>query len=149
MFPKNFSYGNKEYLNIVIELLQPEVPPDINELIFTLNAQEKNYTDLQFGRITIGGRDHAWVCYVMNGKGWLKKYMIVLNGYGYALTASCPIDHRSPMVEESWDSITASFRLLYPIDKSVTALNNSPQARRLIETTREQLMMQLIKRKRQ
>lgn len=146
---EEFSLDNKEYLNIVVEQMQPEFPPDINELMFALQAQEMNYTDLQFGRITIGGRDHAWVCYVMTGKGWLKKYMIVLNGYGYALTASCPLEHRSPVVEKTWDGIAASFRLLRPIDNSGTTLNTSPQARRSIELLREKLKTQLEERKHQ
>ena len=106
-----------------------------------------NYADLKFGRITVGGRDHAWVCYIMNGKGWLKKYMIVLNGHGYALTASCLIGHRSPTVEEKWDSIAASVRLLTPIDNSLIAFNNSPQVRHSIELLREQLKTQLEARK--
>lgn len=146
---EEFSHGNKEHLNIVVELMQPEIPPDINELIFTLRAQEMNYADLQFGRITVGGRVHASVCYVMNRKGWLKKYLIVLNGYGYALTASCPLEHRSPIMEVNWDRIVASFRLLKPIDDSVIAFNNSPQARRSVELLREQLKMELEGRKRQ
>ena len=146
---EEFSYGTKEFLNIVVEPMRPEIPPDINELIFTLRTQDMKYTDVEFGRITIGGRVHAWVCYVMNLKGWLKKYLIVLNGYGYALTASCPIEHRSPMVEKTWDSIATSLRLLNPIDNSVAALNNSPQVRRTIELLRENLKMQLEERKRQ
>lgn len=146
---EEFSNGNKEYLNIVVELMQPEIPPDINELIFTLRAQEMNYTDLQFGRITVGGRVHATVSYVMNRKGWLKKYLIVLNGYGYALTASCPLEHIKPMVEVNWNHIAASFRLLKPIDDSVITFNNSPQARRSVELLREQLKMELEGRKHQ
>lgn len=146
---EEFSHGNKEHLNIVVELMQPEIPPDINELIFTLRAQEMNYTDLQFGRITVGGRVHASVSYVMNRKGWLKKYLIVLNGYGYALTASCPLEHIKPMVEVNWNHIVASFRLLKPIDDSVIAFNNSPQARRSVELLREQLKMELERRKHQ
>jgi elongation factor Tu len=146
---EEFSYHNQEYLNIVVELMQPEIPPDINELIFTLRAQEMNYTEIQFGRIEVGGRTHAWVRYVMNRKGWLKKYMIVLNGYGYALTASCPMEHRSPTTEATWDCIAASFRLNKPVDISVVEFNNSPHALRSIELLREQLKTQLAERKRQ
>ena len=146
---EEFSDGEKERLNIVVELLQPEIPPDINELIFTLRAQEMNYTDVQFGRITVGGRVHACISYVMNKKGWLKKYLIVLNGYGYALTASCPLVDRNPKIEEIWDNIARSLRLLNPIDDSVIAINNSPQARRAIELMREQLKRQVGARTRQ
>lgn len=146
---EEFSCGGKEHLNIVVESMQPEIPPDINELMFTLQAQKMNYTDLQFGRITVEERVHAWVSYVMNQKGWLKKYLIVLNGYGYALTASCPIDHRSHTVEQTWDNTATSFRLLNPMDNSVAAFNNSPQARRSIELLREQLKMQIREQRRQ
>ena len=144
---EEFSGGAKEYLNIVVEPMEPEIPPDINELMFTLHAQDMKYTDVEFSRITICDRAHASVCYVMNRRGWLKKYLIVLNGYGYALTASCRIENRSPQVEETWDSIAASFQLLNHIDNSVIALNNSLQARRSIEMLREHLKMQLEKRK--
>ena len=46
---EEFSFGNNEFLNIVVERMQPEIPPDINELVFTLNALEMKYTDLKFG----------------------------------------------------------------------------------------------------
>ena len=106
-------YGNqqKEYINIVIEKMQPEIPPDIIEMIFHIEALDRNYTEIEFGRIHIAERDHTWATYVMNRRGWLKKYGIVLNGYGYALTASCPIEQRSQEVEGGWDRIAASFRL--------------------------------------
>lgn len=146
---EEFSDGDKARLNIVVELLQPEIPPDVNELIFTLRAQEMNYAEVQFGRIAVGGREHACVSYVMNQKGWLKKYLIVLNGYGYALTASCPLVARNPQVEETWDDIARSLRLLNPIDDSVIAINNSMQARRSIALMREQLQQQIKARTRQ
>ncbi len=146
---EEFSFDNKEFLNIVVERMQPEVPPDINELIFMLHAQEMNYTDLKFGRIAVSGRTHAWACYVMNQKGWLKKYMIILNGFGYALTASCPIEHKSSTVEETWDGIAASLRLLTPMDNSLIAFNNSPQVQHSIEMLRQELRRQLEARKRQ
>jgi len=140
---EEFSYNGTEYLNIVVEKMQPEIPPDINELMFTVQARRMKYTDVKFGRITIADHLHAYVSYIMGLKGFLKKYMIVLNGYGYALTASCEIDHRSLKVEETWDNIATSFRLLKPIDSSVVTFNNSPQARRLIELMRKELLEQL------
>lgn len=141
---EEFSNGAKERINIVVEPMRPEIPPDICELIFTINALKMRYTEVEFGRITIGGRDHACAFYVMNQKAWLKKYLIVLNGYGYALTASCPIEWRSPIVEETWDSTATSLRLLNPIDPSVIALNNSSQGRRTIEMLRETLQAELF-----
>jgi hypothetical protein len=145
---EEFSGVEKQYLNIVTEVIQPEIPPDVNELIFTLHAMKSNYTDVQFGRITVGGQVHTCVSYVMNQKGWLKKYLIVLNGFGYALTASVPLKQRNPEVEETWDNIARSLRLLNPIDHSVIAINNSLQARRLIESMREQLRQEIEERSR-
>lgn len=146
---EEFSDGDKAYLNIVVERMQPEIPPDINELIFTLRAQKLNYSDVQFGRITIGGAVHTCVSYVMNQKGWLKKYLVVLNGYGYALTASCPLVDRNPKVEETWDNIARSLRLLNPIDDSVITVNNSLQAHRSIALLREQLQQEVNAKTRQ
>jgi hypothetical protein len=140
---EEFSCGGKEHLNIVVEKMQPEIPPDINELMFTLQARKMKYTDVKFSRLTIVGKDHACVTYIMNLKGYLKKYLIVLNGYGYALTASCRIDYKNPETEDRWDSIAKSFRLLRPIDSVVVAINNSPKARRLIESLRKDLKKQV------
>lgn len=145
---EEFSYGNKEFLNIVVEPMQPEIPPDINELAFTLQAQQMNYTDLRFDKITVARRLHTYADYVMNGKGWLRKYMIVIDGHGYAFTASCPLAHRSPSVENTWNRIVASFRLLKPVDKSVIEFNDSPQVQKSIELLRQQLRMQVTERKR-
>jgi len=138
-----FTFDNKEFLNIVVEKMHPEIPPDISELVFKLTAKEMNYTDLKFGRIEIGGRNHAWVCYVMNQKGWLKKYMIVLNGFGYAITASCRLAYKSSAVEDTWDSIATSFRLLVPIDDSIIAFNNSPRVQHYLEMFRQKLLQEL------
>ena len=146
---EEFSFDRHEFLNIVVEQMRPEVPPDINQLVFTIFALKNKYTDLKFGRIIVGGREHAWVCYVMNGKGWLKKYMIVLNGYGFALTASCPVEHRSPSMEETWDRIATSLRLLKPIDQSIIDFNNSPQVKHSVEMLRQELIRQLEAQRRQ
>jgi hypothetical protein len=146
---EEFGNSNNERINIVVDQMRPEIPPDINKYIFLLHAQDMNYTEVQFGDITIQGRDHATACYVMNLKGWLKKYLIVLNGYGYAITASCPIGQRSSLVEETWDKIAESIRLLNPIDDSVILYNNSPEAHSSIEFLRSHLEMQLINRKHQ
>jgi hypothetical protein len=144
---EEFSNGSKEFINIVVEAMRPEIPPDICELIFTINALKMRYTEVEFGRITIGGREHACAFYVMNQKAWLKKYLIVLNGYGYALTASCPIEQRSTIVEETWDRIATSLRLLNPSDPSVIALNNSSQGRRTIALLRKALQVELLRRR--
>jgi hypothetical protein len=42
---EEFSFRWKEHLNIVVEKIQPETPPDINELLFTLQARKMKCTD--------------------------------------------------------------------------------------------------------
>jgi hypothetical protein len=143
---EEFSLGSREYLNIVVESMLPEPPPDVTELLFTLQAQDMGYTDVDFDRITVGGRDHTCVRYTMNSKACLKKYLIVLNGHGYAITVSCRIKHKLPESEKTWDGIAASLRLLGPMDASIEAVNNAPNSRRTIEQTREMLKMRLAER---
>lgn len=144
---EEFALEANEWLNIVVDRMEPEIPPDVNEMIFSLNAQAKGYTGVAFSRITIGGREHACASYSMNQRGWLKKYMVMLNGYGYALTASCPLANKSAQVEAAWDRIAASLRLLNPPDPAITAYNNSPEVRRSIAAMRQQVLAQLEQRK--
>ncbi len=141
----DFMNTAKENLNIVVEKMQPELPPDLSQMAFTLHAREMGYIDVKFSLITICGRDHTCVTYVMDLKGYLKKYMIVLNGHGYALTASCPLDNRSPEIEEIWDGIATSFQLLNPIDQSVIAYNNSAEAMYLLERLRIEYLNELMR----
>ena len=105
-----FSCGSNEALNFMIERMQVELPPDIHQLIFSINAQDMEYTDLDFGRITVGGREHTWARYCIGGKVWSKKYMIVLDGIGYAITGSCNNDSLFAEKERSWDAVVTSFR---------------------------------------
>ncbi len=143
-----FTNRRKEYLNIVMETMRPEPPPDITAMLFEMRALQANYTGVELGRINIGGRDHTWASYVMNGKGWLKKYMIVLNGLGYALTASCPIEQRNNEVEEGWDRIAASLKLTTPIDQDVLIFNGSYEATQMIESLRKELWLERERRRR-
>lgn len=143
-----FAHGADEHLNIVVEpMMIPEPPPEINELVFTLSAQDMGYTDVEFGRILVGGRLHSWARYTMLSKVWLKKYHIILNGTGYAITASCATEGRRPACEPTWDKIAQSLRLLNPVDASITALSESPRGRRTLDRMRELLLAQIQERR--
>lgn len=146
---QEFSRGTRERLNIVVEPLLPEPPPEVNELMFRLNARDMNYTDLEFGRIAVAGRLHAWVRYVMLSKAWSKKYLIVLDGRGFAITASCASPEQLHECEREWDTIAASLRLLRPMSESIAAFNNTPSARRMLEKMRESLEQELEQRGRE
>lgn len=140
---EEFSGGIDEHLNIVIEPMKPEIPPDINKLIFTLHAIKNNYTDLQFNEIIIKERHHTCATYTMGSKIWHKKYLVVLNGIGYAFTASCSIKNRNPSTETVWDVIVQSLRIYKPIDESLDAVNNAASTRRMLYRLRETLEEQV------
>jgi hypothetical protein len=103
-----------ENVNISIEPMVPEPPPDVTELMFRLYAQDMGYAQCQFGRITVGGRQHTWARYVLAGEVWSKKYMLVLGGNGYAITAACQGEQLFAQREKVWDAVASSFRLLAP-----------------------------------
>jgi hypothetical protein len=109
-----FTGGPNETLNIVIEPMSPEPPPNLTERAFMLQAREMGYADYRFSRIIVENREHTCVCYQIAGKVWSKKYMIVLDGHGYAITASCDNQKFFTKREEVWDEIAASLRLVYP-----------------------------------
>ncbi len=83
-----FSTGPNEYLNVVIETFQPEPSPDLLEEFFRSYAEHMSYTDCTYGRIVVGNKEHAWARYRMRNEVWLKKYMIILRGKGYGITAN-------------------------------------------------------------
>ncbi|CAG0936403.1 hypothetical protein TFLX_05276 [Thermoflexales bacterium] len=109
-----FSTGPTEYLNVVIEIIQPEPPLQFLEYFFRQYAQQMNFTDCVFGRIVVGQKEHVWARYQMPNNVWSKKYMIVLNGVGYAISAACSGKEMITRREKIWDEISASLRLLKP-----------------------------------
>lgn len=103
-----------------------------------LKAQNMEYTDLEFGRISVGGREHVWARYQMTPGIWAKQYLIVLGGIGYAITASCKGTSLAQR-EKVWDAIAASFRLLSPVDGPVTASGETYRDVRTADKMREML----------
>jgi hypothetical protein len=110
-----FSTGPNEYLNIVVEIIDPEPSPQFIEYFFTQYAQQMNFTDCVFGRIFVVKKPHVWARYQMADNVWSKKYMIILDRVGYAITASCSGKEMFIQREKNWDGIAASLRLLKPV----------------------------------
>jgi tetratricopeptide (TPR) repeat protein len=123
--------------------MQVELPPDLQQLVFTINAQDMEYTDLEFGRITVGDREHAWARYCIGGKVRSKKYMIVLDGIGYAITGSCNNDSLFANKERSWDAVVTSFRSILDTGNIRVASTTYSST---IERTREILEERLARR---
>jgi hypothetical protein len=107
-----FSTGPNEYLNIVVETIKPEPSPEFLESFFDRYAEQMGFTNCMFGRILVGHKEHVWARYQMPNNIWSKKYMIILNDMGYAISASCSGMEMIIRREKSWDEIVASLRLL-------------------------------------
>ena len=100
-----------EAMNFVIGPLLPERLLEYTEFEFRHYAQKKKHTNLEFGRISVGEKDHVWARYCMINGIWAKKYMIVFGRVEYAVTATCA-DRRTFLEREStWDTVVKSFRL--------------------------------------
>lgn len=124
--PKDsFQFGClDEAFNFEIGPLFPERLLEYTELEFRLYAQNKGYTDLEFGRIMVGGREHVWARYHiqdMMGNRWNKKYIIVFGGTEYTITATCNDPQWLAQREKDWDAIVKSFRLMKSREQAVRA----------------------------
>jgi hypothetical protein len=71
-----------------------------------------NFKDCVYGRITVGQKKHVWASYQMQNNVWSKKYMIIFNNVGYAISASCLGRNMFFQREKEWDKIAMSFRLI-------------------------------------
>ena len=143
----SFQFGClDEVFNFVINPMGREPSLEDTELEFTIYAQDHEFHDLEFGRITVGNRDHVWARYRIEdqmGTRWNKKYMIVFGGTEYSITGTCNDPQWFSSREQAWDAIITSFRLLVPIDVSDqdTARND-----RLFEQRRELNEKRLLRR---
>ena len=107
----SFGCGPNEAFNFQIGLLIPETLLDETEREFKRYAQEKGYTELELGRVGVGGKDHVWARYGMGFGDRTKKYMIVFGETEYAITATCFDQKAFAEREKIWDAIIATFRL--------------------------------------
>jgi tetratricopeptide (TPR) repeat protein len=106
-----FGCGTDEAFNIQIGPLVPEPTLDFTERHFTEFALNNNCSNLEFGRITVEGKQHVWARYFMKFGGWTKKYMIVLGGMEYAITATCYDFKLLTGKEKVWDELVNSLCL--------------------------------------
>jgi tetratricopeptide (TPR) repeat protein len=115
-----FQFGClNEAFNFVINPMGIEPSLEDTELEFAIYAQDHEFHDLEFGRITVGDREHVWARYRIQdqmGTRWNKKYMIVFGGTEYSITGTCNDPQWFSSRERAWDAIVTSFRLLVPVD---------------------------------
>jgi hypothetical protein len=108
----SFVNGKDEIVNIIIEEMNPEPSPEDCVMMFNYAVRHNTEGPINFGLIAIAGRYHACVSYLFLGKIWSKKYMIVLNRMGYAITAGCTDFEYFKKREPIWDEVAKSIRLL-------------------------------------
>jgi tetratricopeptide (TPR) repeat protein len=100
-----------EKFNILVGPRLPERLQEYTEFEFRQYIQKQGFTDLDFGRTSVGGRDHVWARYRMGDGTWAKKYMLVFAGIEYAITASSYDRQMFAEREGIWDAVVRSFRL--------------------------------------
>jgi len=100
-----------EAVHFAIGPLVPERLPDYVEREFTQYVQDKGYTNLQFGRISVGGKEHVWARYCEGHGEWTKKYMLAFGGIGYVITTTGANPTTFAQREKVWDRMVTSFRL--------------------------------------
>ncbi len=141
-----FICGSEESLNVSVMTLGADMPPEINELTMTLEAQDLEFTDPVFGRITVGGREHASARYIAWGRVHSKKYQLVFAGRGYALTAASPDAERAAAHEGLWDAIAGTFRLLPWAADEAARFTPHPRQSTMINRLTEELEMRIARR---
>jgi len=133
-----FQFGNlEEAFNFVINPLGMEPALEDTENEFSLYAQDHHFYDVEFGRITVGAREHVTSHYRVQdrfGMRWNKKYMIVFGGIEYSITGTCNDPQVFARREPAWDAIVATFRILVPVDDSD---QNSSRYNRMLAQRRE------------
>jgi hypothetical protein len=123
-----------ENLNIIVGPTIPE-PLEQTERAFKRYALSRQYTELEFGRITVGGKDHVWARYRMGTGDWAKKYLIVFGETEYAMTVTSFDRQRVAERESACDAIVMSFRQITPEkpDTSSSILERATKASQFFE----------------
>ena len=113
-----FGCGPDEGFDVAVGPFLSQPSLEDTERRFAQYASAQGYGDLEFGRTSVGGKGHVWIRYRMEGDVWAKKYLLVFDGVGYALTGTCCSRKMLARREKAFDAVAKSFRLLeeYPRD---------------------------------
>jgi tetratricopeptide (TPR) repeat protein len=107
----SFDCGRGEKFNFEIGPLSTDTSLERTEQEFSLYSADKGYEKIEFGRISVHGQRHVWARYRIPNGMWTKKYMIVLAGVEYAITATAADEPTLREREGIWDLVVGSFRL--------------------------------------
>lgn len=117
-----FDRAPTERFNFVVGFLLPERLQEYTEFEFRQYIQRQGFTDLDFGRISAGGKDRVWARYRLRDGTWTKKYMIVFAGIEFAITASSYDRQTFTERERIWDAVVKSFRISKWLEQNVDTL---------------------------
>jgi hypothetical protein len=98
-----------EAMNFMIAPILPERLLEYTEFEFAQYVQREKHTNLEFGRISVGEKEHLWARYCMVNGMWAKIYLIVFGRVEYTITASCADRRTFVEIESSWDTIVSRF----------------------------------------
>jgi hypothetical protein len=106
-----------ETFNLQVSPLDPASSPEQTANKFQRYVQDNNYTSLEFGRLTVEGKEHTWARFYLGSGKWGKKYWIALDGIEYAITATCFFQNKLLEREKVWDQVVTSFHLVPAADR--------------------------------
>jgi hypothetical protein len=106
-----FNCGREEAFSFKIGPITYVPDLDITEDNFSRQAHANGYTEVAFGRIPVGGKEHVWIRFRLGNGQWAKKYLLVLGGKVFAITGSWHEQATFAQREAVWDTIVKSFRL--------------------------------------
>jgi hypothetical protein len=106
-----FTNGPNEIVNITTSRVTPgNEAAKCDEYIYDIKFMGGKILSIE--TITIKEKDHTCFQYHYAGKAWFKKYLVIVNGFVYAITATCRDQEMIYKEELVWDQVAASFRLL-------------------------------------
>lgn len=112
----NFQCAANENFIILVEPLPGSVlnesPVNQKEKELKQIGEDKGYTEIGLGRFCIEGKEHCWMRYYEGDGHWTKKYIIVIPGTEFTVTASCLDQKQLLQMEKAWDQVANSFRFL-------------------------------------
>jgi hypothetical protein len=104
-----------ETLSIMIGRLRSEPTPGETERQFIRHASGRGLRDVEMGRFMLLGKEHVWMRYFMQPGIHVKKYLLVLGGTEYSVTAFLGQEGEPSQVrdarEQLYDEVLATFRL--------------------------------------
>jgi hypothetical protein len=105
-----FTNGPSEIVNITTSRVTPGNEANKrNEYIHDIRFM--GGTILSVETIMIKEKNHTCFQYHYAGQAWFKKYLVIINGFVYAITATCKDQDMFRNREPIWDQVAKSFRL--------------------------------------